>query len=71
MQVAVPSRADVPAYEDEREEVEALIARINGKHPRANGSVPVVYMDTSLDEVEMARGSGPPMRWWSRRSPTG
>ena len=54
VQVAVPSRADVPAYEDEREEVEALIARINGKHPRANGSVPVIYMDTSLDEVEVA-----------------
>ena len=54
VQVAVPSRADVPAYEDEREEVEALITRINGKHPRANGSVPVIYMDTSLDEVEMA-----------------
>jgi trehalose-6-phosphate synthase len=54
VQVAVPSRTDVAAYEDEREEVEELIDRINAKHIRADGSVPVVYMDTSLDEVEMA-----------------
>ena len=54
VQVAVPSRADVAAYEDEREEVEELIARINIKHQRRNGSVPVVYMDSSLDEVAMA-----------------
>jgi alpha,alpha-trehalose-phosphate synthase [UDP-forming] len=54
VQVAVPSRTDVAAYEDEREEVEELIDRINSKHARANGSVPVIYTDTSLDEVEMA-----------------
>jgi trehalose 6-phosphate synthase len=54
VQVAVPSRADVAAYEDEREEVETVIARINSKHPRKDGSLPVVYTDTSLDEVEMA-----------------
>jgi len=54
VQVAVPSRSDVAAYEDEREEVEELIDLINSKHQRANGSVPVVYMDSSLDEVEMA-----------------
>jgi trehalose 6-phosphate synthase len=54
VQVAVPSRSDVAAYEDEREEVESLIELINAKHQRANGTAPVVYMDTSLDEVEMA-----------------
>jgi trehalose 6-phosphate synthase len=54
VQVAVPSRTDVAAYEDEREEVEELIDRINAKHARVDGSVPVIYMDTSLDEVEMA-----------------
>ncbi|MDX6717731.1 MAG: trehalose 6-phosphate synthase, partial [Baekduia sp.] len=53
VQVAVPSRADVAAYEDEREEVEALIERINSKHRRANGSMPVLYLDYSLDDVEM------------------
>jgi alpha,alpha-trehalose-phosphate synthase [UDP-forming] len=54
VQVAVPSRSDVAAYEDERDEVEELIDLINSKHQRANGSVPVVYMDSSLDEVQMA-----------------
>jgi trehalose 6-phosphate synthase len=54
VQVAVPSRSDVAAYEDEREEVESLIELINSKHQRGNGSLPVVYMDSSLDEVQMA-----------------
>ena len=53
-QVAVPSRSDVAAYEDERDEVEALIDGINAKHQRADGTLPVVYMDSSLDEVGMA-----------------
>ena len=54
VQVAVPSRSDVAAYEDEREEVETLIAAINAKPQRADGSMPVVYTDSSLDEVGMA-----------------
>ncbi|HEX2784965.1 MAG TPA: trehalose-6-phosphate synthase [Ilumatobacteraceae bacterium] len=54
VQVAVPSRSDVAAYEDERDEVEQLIERINAKHPRPNGSTPVHYIDYSLDEVELA-----------------
>ena len=54
VQVAVPSRADVAAYEDEREEVENLVAKINANHPRPDGSVPIVHMDTSLDEGEVA-----------------
>jgi trehalose 6-phosphate synthase len=54
VQVAVPSRAEVAAYEDERDEVEQLIERINAKHRRPNGSVPVHYIDYSLDEEQMA-----------------
>lgn len=54
VQVAVPSRSDVAAYEDERSEVEELIETINTKHRRTDGSVPVLYIDSSLDEVEMA-----------------
>ena len=54
VQVAVPSRSDVAAYETERDEVEHLIARINEKHPRADGSTPVLYIDSSLDEAELA-----------------
>lgn len=54
VQVAVPSRSDVAAYEDERDDVENLIDRINAKHQRADGSMPVHYIDTSLDEVGLA-----------------
>jgi trehalose 6-phosphate synthase len=54
VQVAVPSRSDVAAYEDERDEVEALVESINATHQRTDGSVPVVYMDTSLDEADVA-----------------
>ena len=54
VQVAVPSRSDIAAYEDEREEVEKLIDRIDSRHARADGSSPVHYIDSSLDEVEMA-----------------
>ncbi len=54
VQVAVPSRSEVAAYEDERDEVEQLIERINAKHRRPNGSTPVHYIDYSLDEVALA-----------------
>ena len=54
VQVAVPSRSDVPAYQDERSEVEALVAKINAGHPRKNGTVPVIHIETSLGEAEMA-----------------
>jgi trehalose 6-phosphate synthase len=54
VQVAVPSRGDVPAYQDERSEVEGWIERINVDHRRADGSVPVLYIETSLDDVGLA-----------------
>jgi len=52
-QVAVPSRSDVVAYQDERSEIEALIDAINARHRRDDGSLPIRYMATSLDEVAM------------------
>ncbi len=54
VQVAVPSRSDVPAYQEERLEVEELVERINSTHRRADGSLPVVHIDASLDEVDIA-----------------
>ena len=54
VQVAVPSRSDVAAYEDERDEVEELIDSINSRHRCDDGSAPVVYIDYSLDESQMA-----------------
>ena len=51
----MPSRTDVAAYEDEREEVEELDRPGSTPNTAAsNGSVPIIYMDTSLDEGEMA-----------------
>jgi len=54
VQVAVPSRADVPAYQDERTDVEQWITRINTAHPRADGSGPVHYIERSLDDIGLA-----------------
>ncbi len=54
VQVAVPSRSDVPAYQDEREEVEAIVERINTSHRRQDGSGPVRYIESSFDDTGLA-----------------
>ena len=54
VQVAVPSRSNVPAYQDERADVEALVTAINGRHVRPDGSLPIMHIETSLDEAGMA-----------------
>lgn len=54
VQVAVPSRADVPAYQDERTEVEQLIEHINTVHARPDGTGPVHYIEKSLDDAGLA-----------------
>ena len=54
VQVAVPTRSDVVAYQDERAEVERLVAGINARHRRKDGTIPVLYIDSSLDDVQMA-----------------
>ncbi|MDO8362365.1 MAG: trehalose-6-phosphate synthase [Actinomycetota bacterium] len=54
VQIAVPSRGDVPAYHQERQEVEAMVRHINITHERADGRGPVHYLATSLDPPEMA-----------------
>ena len=54
VQVAVPSRTDVPAYQDERIEVEALVDRINARYRRRNGVGPVQYIESSFDDTGLA-----------------
>ena len=54
MQIGVPSRADIIAYQDERAEVDRLVARINHAHPRPDGSTPVQFIETSLDDIDLA-----------------
>lgn len=52
VQVAVPSREDVPAYQDLRAEIEQLVGRINGDHGEPGWS-PVSYLYRSLDLEEL------------------
>jgi trehalose 6-phosphate synthase len=54
VQIAVPSRADVPAYQDERADVEHWIETINTTHRRPDGTGPVHYIETSFDDVGLA-----------------
>ena len=54
VQVAVPSRSDVPAYQDERDEVESIVERINTRHRRANGKGPLRYIESSFDDTGLA-----------------
>jgi trehalose-6-phosphate synthase len=54
VQVAVLSRSDVLAYQEERTEVEGWIERINTDHRRADGTGPVHHIETSLDDVGLA-----------------
>jgi len=52
IQVAVPSRSDVPAYQEYRSQVEALIGRINGAFGTPRW-VPIHYIYRSLGEAEV------------------
>lgn len=52
VQVAVPSRENVPAYQDLRMEIEQLVGRINGDHGEP-GWAPVSYLYRSLELEEL------------------
>ncbi|MCU1432715.1 MAG: trehalose 6-phosphate synthase [Actinotalea sp.] len=53
VQVASPSRENVEAYQQLREEVETLVGRINGEHGRI-GAAPIYYLHHSYPPEEMA-----------------
>ncbi len=52
VQVAVPSREGVPAYQDLRSDIEQLVGRINGDYGEPGWS-PVSYLYRSLDLEEL------------------
>lgn len=52
VQVAVPSREDIPAYQDLRSEIEQLVGRINGDYGEP-GWAPVSYLYRSLPLDEL------------------
>ena len=54
VQVAVPTRGDLPAYQDERDDVEEAVREVNARHTRADGSEPVRYLEGGLDEHDLA-----------------
>jgi len=53
IQVVVPSREDIPQYHRLRTEIERLVGKINGKHARPGGWVPVWYEYRSLTRLEL------------------
>lgn len=52
MQIAVPSREQVDAYRQLREQIERLVGRINGTYGQA-GWTPVHYITRGLDRLEL------------------
>lgn len=52
LQIAVPSRDDVPAYNDERERIEQLVGEINGDFGQMD-AMPVHYLHQSLSPEEL------------------
>ena len=48
VQVVVPSREQIPGYQEHRRSIERLVGQINGKHTRS-GWVPVHYIHRSLE----------------------
>lgn len=53
LQIAVPTRGGVEAYDRLKKEVERLVGEINGLYDRGYGAVPVRYLHRSLDEKEL------------------
>jgi len=54
VQVSVPSREEIFDYEEQRDEVEWLVADTNERHAAADGRVPIRHITSQLDEVELS-----------------
>eukprot|EP00928_Gymnodinium_smaydae_P041488 TRINITY_DN28075_c0_g1_i1.p1 TRINITY_DN28075_c0_g1~~TRINITY_DN28075_c0_g1_i1.p1 ORF type:complete len:923 (+),score=159.75 TRINITY_DN28075_c0_g1_i1:198-2966(+) len=48
VQLAVPSRRDVPEYQRLQRQVHELVGQICGKHSRVETGAPVIYLDASM-----------------------
>uniref|UniRef100_A0A803MDU5 alpha,alpha-trehalose-phosphate synthase (UDP-forming) n=2 Tax=Chenopodium quinoa TaxID=63459 RepID=A0A803MDU5_CHEQI len=48
LQIAVPTRTDVPEYQNLRRHVHEIVGRVNGRFGTLS-SVPIIYLDRSLD----------------------
>jgi len=52
VQIVVPSREDIPEYQEIKAEIEGLVSEVNGKFTQS-GWVPIHYMFRSLDRSEL------------------
>jgi len=53
IQVVVPSRVDIPEYEELKNTIEQLVGRINGEYMKPGGWVPVWYVYGHLTPTEL------------------
>jgi len=53
VQLAVPSRGDVPEYQRLKRQVHELVGQISGKHSTLAAGPPVIYLDQSLDHDQL------------------
>ena len=53
IQISAPSRSRVPEYVDERQQVDQLVGRINGRFSEA-GWIPIHYLYRSYPQAELA-----------------
>jgi trehalose 6-phosphate synthase len=53
IQVVVPSRADIPQYDELKVTIEQLVGRINGEFAKPGGWVPIWYVYGSLTREEL------------------
>ena len=52
VQIVVPSREDIPEYQELKAEIEGFVSEINGKFTQS-GWIPIHYMFRSLDWIEL------------------
>lgn len=53
VQLAVPSRRDVPEYQRLQRQVHELVGQISGRHSSVSAGVPVIYMDQSMSHDDL------------------
>lgn len=53
IQVVVPSRADIPRYQELKARIENLVGQINGRFTRPGGWVPIHYVFRALTQDEL------------------
>lgn len=53
VQLAVPSRRDVPEYQRLQRQVHELVGQICGKHSKLETGVPIIYLDDSMSFLDL------------------